>query len=245
MALSSTYQHKLAEKLMILNDRGKGVLIRIYNIKKTCSDAKTKPPFFTDKSMESSLKYINKKFPNIDVRSSTQHLGPVHKDKVEIVKYLTGYYLTFVDVMEFRDHVYELLNTIDACQCYFDININYNFTKSYLDLIVTYFSVIMLISRIDDRKLLVALYNCASEMLQGQSEPSYARLGQMLLEYDNPLKKLSEEFGPHTKSVTDALKSMHFLFCRKSQSADQWRGSQLLSFLSNPAAMISPSTSDT
>ncbi|KAM5181185.1 nck-associated protein 1-like [Mantella aurantiaca] len=245
MALGSTYQHKLAEKLMILNDRGKGVLIRIYNIKKTCSDAKTKPPFFMDKSMESSLKYINKKFPNIDVRSSTQHLGPVHKEKAEIVKFLTGYYLTFVDVMEFRDHVYELLNTIDACQCYFDININYNFTKSYLDLIVTYFSVIMLISRIDDRKTLVALYNCASEMLQGQSEPSYARLGQMLLEYDNPLKKLSEEFGPHTKTVIDALMSMHFLFCRRSQSAEQWRGAQLLSFLSNPAAMISPATSDT
>ncbi|XP_018424176.1 PREDICTED: nck-associated protein 1-like [Nanorana parkeri] len=245
MALSSTYQHKLAEKLLILNDRGKGVLIRIYNIKKTCSDAKTKPHFFTDKSMESSLKYISKKFPNIDVRSSTQHLGPVHKDKTEIVKYLTGYYMTFVDVMEFRDHVYELLNTIDACQCYFDININYNFTKSYLDLIVTYFSVIMLISRIDDRKTLVALYNCASEMLQGQSEPSYARLGQMLLEYDNPLKKLSEEFGTHTKTVTDALRSMHFLFCRRSQSAEQWRGAQLLSFLSNPATMISPSTSDT
>lgn len=245
MALGSTYQHKLAEKLMILNDRGKGVLIRIYNIKKTCSDAKTKPPFFTDKSMESSLKYISKKFPNIDVRSSTQHLGPVHKDKTEIVKYLTGYYLTFLDVMEFRDHVYELLNTMDACQCYFDININYTFTKSYLDLIVTYFSVILLMSRIDDRKTLTALYNCAFEMLQGQSDPSYARLSQMLLEYDNPLKKLSEEFGPHTKTVTDALMSLHFLFCRRSQSADQWRDAQLLSLLSNPAAMISPCTSDT
>ncbi|KAM4044645.1 nck-associated protein 1-like [Anomaloglossus baeobatrachus] len=245
MALGSTYQHKLAEKLTILNDRGKGVLIRIYNIKKTCSDAKTKPPFFTDKSMESSLKYINKKFPNIDVRSSTQHLGPVHKDKTEIVKYLTGYYLTFLDVMEFRDHVYELLNTIDACQCYFDININYTFTKSYLDLIVTYFSVILLMSRIDDRKTLIALYNCAFEMLQGQSDPSFARLGQMLLEYDHPLKKLSEEFGPHTKTVTDALMSLHFLFCLRSHSADQWRGAQLLNLLNNPAAMISPCTSDT
>ncbi|KAG9491698.1 hypothetical protein GDO78_000286 [Eleutherodactylus coqui] len=211
----------------------------------TCSDAKTKPPFFTDKSMESSLKYISKKFPNIDVRSSTQHLGPVHKEKAEIVKYLTGYYLTFLDVMEFRDHVYELLNTIDACQCYFDININYTFTKSYLDLIVTYFSVILLMSRIEDRKTLISLYNCAFEMLQGQSDPSYARLGQMLLEYDNPLKKLSEEFGPHTKIVTNALMSLHFLFCRRSQSAEQWRGAQLLSLLSNPAAMISPCTSDT
>ncbi|KAM4700529.1 nck-associated protein 1-like [Discoglossus pictus] len=245
MSLGSAYQHKLAEKLMILNDRGKGVLIRIYNIKKTCSDAKTKPPFFTEKSMESSLKYINKKFPNIDVRSSTQHMGPVHKEKAEIVKYLASYYLSFLDVMEFRDHVYELLNTIDACQCYFDINVNYTFTKNYLDLIVTYFSVIMLMSRIEDRKTLVALYNCASEMIQGQSDPTYARLGQMLLEYDSPLKKLSEEFGPHTKSVTDALMSLHFLFCRRMQPAEQWRGAQLLSLLSNPAAMIAPSSSDT
>ncbi|XP_075447839.1 nck-associated protein 1-like isoform X1 [Ascaphus truei] len=245
MSLGSTYQLKLAEKLLILNDRGKGVLIRIYNIKKTCSDTKTKPPFFTEKSMESSIKYINKKFPNIDVRSSTQHLGPVHRDKAEIVKFLSSYYLSFVDVMEFRDHVYELLNIIDACQCYFDINVNYNFTKNYLDLIVTYFSVILLMSRIEDRKALVGLYNCASEMLQGHSDSTFARLGQMLLEYENPVKKLSEEFGPHTKAVTDALMSLHFLFCRRMQPADQWRGAQLLSLLSNPANMISPSSSDT
>lgn len=34
MSLTSAYQHKLAEKLTILNDRGQGVLIRMYNIKK-------------------------------------------------------------------------------------------------------------------------------------------------------------------------------------------------------------------
>uniref|UniRef100_A0A8C5P9F7 NCK associated protein 1 like n=1 Tax=Leptobrachium leishanense TaxID=445787 RepID=A0A8C5P9F7_9ANUR len=245
MALGSTYQHKLAEKLVILNDRGKGVLIRIYNIKKTCSDVKTKPPFFTEKVMESSLKYISKKYPNVDVRSSTQHLGPVQKEKAEIMKYLASYYLSFVDVLEFRDHVYELLNTIDACQCYFDINVNHSFTKTYLDLIITYFSVILILSRIEDRKVLIALYNCAHEMVHGQSDPTYARLGQMLLEYDSPLKKLSEEFGPHTKSVNDALTSLHFLYCRRTQPADQWRGAQLLSLLSYPAAMIAPSSSDT
>ncbi|XP_030054169.1 nck-associated protein 1-like isoform X1 [Microcaecilia unicolor] len=245
MSLSPTYQHKLAEKLTILNDRGKGVLIRMYNIKKTCSDPKSKPTFFTEKIMESSIKYINKKFPNIDTRNSTQHLGPVHKEKTEILKTLSSYYLSFVDVMEFRDHVYELLNTIDACQCYFDININYDFTKNYLDLIVTYTSVILLLSRIEDRRALIGLYNCAHEMLQGNSDSNFPRLGQMVLEYENPLKKLSEEFGSHTKVVTNALLSLYFLYCRRNQSAEQWRGAQLLSLLSNPATMISPSFSDT
>lgn len=245
MSLTSSYQHKLAEKMTILNDRGKGVLIRMYNIKKTCSDTKSKPLFFTEKIMESSVKYINKKFPNIDVRSSTQHLGPVHKEKTDILKLLNNFYMSFVDVMEFRDHVYELLNTIDACQCYFDINVNYNFTKSYLDLIVTYTSVILLLSRIDDRKVIIGMFNCAHEMLHGHGESSYPRLGQMVLEYDNPLKKLSEEFGPHTKSVTDAVLSLYFLFCRRNQSAEQWRGAQLLCLISNPATMIIPSNSDT
>ncbi|XP_069509310.1 nck-associated protein 1-like [Ambystoma mexicanum] len=245
MSLTSTYQHKLAEKMTILNDRGKGVLIRMYNIKKTCSDPKSRPLFFTEKVMESSVKYINKKFPNIDVRSSTQHLGPVHKEKVDILKLLNNFYMSFVDVMEFRDHVYELLNIMDACQCYFDINVNYNFTKSYLDLIVTYTTVILLLSRIDDRKVLIGMYNCAHEMLNGHGESSFPRLGQMILEYDNPLKKLSEEFGPHTKSVTNAVLSLYFLFCRRNQSAEQWRGAQLLSLVSNPATMINPSNSDT
>ncbi|ERE84414.1 nck-associated protein 1-like isoform 1 [Cricetulus griseus] len=203
MSLTTAYQHKLAEKLTILNDRGQGVLIRMYNIKKTCSDPKSKPPFLLEKSMESSLKYINKKFPNIDVRNSTQHLGPVHREKAEIIRFLTNYYQSFVDVMEFRDHVYELLNTIDACQCHFDIG---------------------------------PLHS---------SDPSFARLGQMVLEYDHPLKKLTEEFGPHTKAVSGALLSLHFLFVRRNQGAEQWRSAQLLSLISSPPAMINPANSDT
>ncbi|KAF4010165.1 hypothetical protein G4228_001643 [Cervus hanglu yarkandensis] len=254
MSLTSAYQHKLAEKLTILNDRGQGVLIRMYNIKKTCSDPKSKPPFLLEKSMESSLKYINKKFPNIDIRNSTQHLGPVQREKSEIIRYLTNYYQSFVDVMEFRDHVYELLNTIDACQCHFDINLNFDFTRSYLDLIVTYTSVILLLSRIEDRRVLIGMFNCAHEMLHGHSDSSFARLGQMVLEYDHPLKKLTEEFGPHTKArficfpsqaVSEALLSLYCLFVRRNQGAEQWRSVQLLSLIGTASAMINPANSDT
>ncbi|XP_066114604.1 nck-associated protein 1-like isoform X1 [Saccopteryx bilineata] len=245
MSLTSAYQQKLAEKLTILNDRGQGVLIRMYNIKKTCSDPKSKPPFLLEKSMESSLKYINKKFPNTDVRNSTQHLGPVHREKAEIIRFLINYYQSFVDVMEFRDHVYELLNTIDACQCHFDISLNFDFTRSFLDLIVTYTSVILLLSRIEDRRVLIGMYNCAHEMLHGHIDPSFPRLSQMVLEYDHPLKKLTEEFGPHTKAVSGALLSLHFLFSRRNQGAEQWRKAQLLSLISSPPAMINPASSDT
>ncbi|XP_064330428.1 nck-associated protein 1-like isoform X2 [Phalacrocorax carbo] len=245
MSLPSVYQNKFAEKLTILNDRGRGVLIRIYNIKKTCSDPKTRPPFLSDKAMEPSVKFINKKFPHLDVRSSTQHLGPVHKDKGDIARALGPIYHTFLDVLEFRDHVYELLNTIDASQCFFDIHVNYEFTKSYLDLVVTYVSLVLLLARTEDRRLLIGMYHCAHEMSHGTSDPSFARLGQMVLEYDHPLKKLMEEFGPHTKAVTSALLSLHFLFARRNQGAEQWRSDQLLSLLGTAGTMLSPASSDT
>ncbi|XP_048343540.1 nck-associated protein 1-like [Sphaerodactylus townsendi] len=195
--------------------------------------------------MEPCIKYINKKFPNVDIRSSTHHLGPVHKEKAEIFRTFTSYYHTFVDVLEFRDHVYELLNTIDASQCYFNIHVNSDFTKNYLDLIVTYASVILLLCRIEDRKALIGLYNVTHEMIHGTSDSSFPRLGQMIVEYENPLRKLMEEFGPHTKAVSNALLSLHILFARRNHSAEQWRSDQLFSLISNPANMLTPATSDT
>ncbi|KAJ7999415.1 hypothetical protein DPEC_G00194200 [Dallia pectoralis] len=243
--MTMAYQQKLAEKLTILNDRGIGVLLRMNHIKKTCSDPKLRPQFLTEKSMEASAKYINKKFPNIDFRGNSQHLTSIQRQKSEVMTSMASYYDSFIDVMEFRDHVYELLNTIDACQCFFNIAVNFDFTKNYLELIVTYTSVIIMLTRIDDKKVLVGMYNCAHEMTNGSSDPAYPRLGQMLMEYEQPMKKLTEEFGPHTKAVTEALLSLQMLYPRRNLPAEQWRSAQLLSLLSAPAAMLDPTPCDT
>ncbi|NWH49412.1 NCKPL protein, partial [Fregata magnificens] len=229
MSLPSIYQNKFAEKLTILNDRGRGVLVRIYNIKKVGAGC---PP-------------LCHPIPGVPTVPLQQHLGPVHRDKGDIARVLGPFYHSFLDVLEFRDHVYELLNTIDASQCFFDIHVNYDFTKSYLDLVVTYVSLVLLLARTEDRRLLIGMYHCAHEMSHGTSDPSFARLGQMVLEYDHPLKKLTEEFGPHTKAVTSALLSLHFLFARRNQGAEQWRSDQLLSLLGTAGTMLSPASSDT
>uniref|UniRef100_A0A672YJR6 NCK associated protein 1 like n=1 Tax=Sphaeramia orbicularis TaxID=375764 RepID=A0A672YJR6_9TELE len=192
-------------------------------LQSTCADPKLRPSILTDKVMEPAIKYINKKFPNIDFRGNIVSLNAALA----------------------KDHVYELLNTIDACQCFFDIAFNFDFTKNYLDLITTYTSVIITLSRIDDKKALVGMFNCAHEMTNGSSDPSYPRLGQMLVEYDHPWKKLTEEFGPHTRSVTTALLSLKMVYPRRNLPAEQWRSAQLLSLLSAPATMLDPACCDT
>ncbi|XP_068598431.1 nck-associated protein 1-like [Brachionichthys hirsutus] len=239
------YQQKLAEKLTILNERGNGVLIRMNYIKKICAQPKTRPSILTDKGMEPAVKYINKKFPNIDSRGNIQNLTGIQRQKSEVMTATASYYDSFLDVIEFRDHVYELLNTIDACQCFFDITVNFDFTKNYLDLIATYTSVIIMLSRIDEKKALVGMYNCAHEMTNGSSDSSYPRLSQMFMEYEQPWKKLTEEFGPHTRCVTTALMSLKMVYPRRNLAAEQWRSAQLLSLLSAPAAMLDPACCDT
>ncbi|XP_024916015.1 nck-associated protein 1-like isoform X3 [Cynoglossus semilaevis] len=214
-------------------------------IKKSCADPKQRLSLLTDKAMESAIKYINKKFPNIDFRGNIQNLINIQRQKSEVMSTMSSYYESFLDVIEFRDHVYELLNTIDASQCFFDISINFDFTKNYLDLITTYCALILTLCRIDDKKTLVGMYNCAHEMSNGCSDPSYPRLGQMFVEYENPWKKLIQEFGPHTRSVTAALLSLKNVYPRRNMLAEQWRSAQLLSLLSAPATMLDPACCDT
>lgn len=64
-------QLKLAEKLVILNDRAIGMLTRIYNMKKACADPKSRPQFLSDKTLDGAISYISKKFPVIDLKRNS------------------------------------------------------------------------------------------------------------------------------------------------------------------------------
>ncbi|XP_017123049.1 LOW QUALITY PROTEIN: membrane-associated protein Hem [Drosophila gunungcola] len=234
-------QQKIAEKLIILNDRGLGILTRIYNIKKACGDTKSKPGFLSEKSLESSIKFIVKRFPNIDVKG----LNAIVNIKAEIIKSLSLYYHTFVDLLDFKDNVCELLTTMDACQIHLDITLNFELTKYYLDLVVTYVSLMIVLSRVEDRKAVLGLYNAAYELQNNQADTGFPRLGQMILDYEVPLKKLAEEFIPHQRLLTSALRSLTSIYALRNLPADKWREMQKLSLVGNPAILLKAVRTDT
>lgn len=237
---------KIAEKLSILNDRGIGMLTRIYNIKKACSDSKSKPPFLSDKQHEPIIKNIVRRFPNTsDLRSNQQQYASLQAIKTDINKSLSLYYYTFVDLLDYKDHVCELLTTMDACQLSLDIAINFDLTKSYLDLVTTYVSLMILPSRIEDRKAVLSLFNLSHDMIHGQSDVSFPRLGQMIIDYEQPMRKLSEEFIPHSKLLSQALLSLQKIFPMRTLTAQEWRKSQILSLVANPPQLFNPVQTDT
>jgi len=237
-------QQKLAEKLTILTDRGLGLLTRLYNIKKACGDTKSKPGFLSEKSLESSLKHTVKRFPNIDIKQ-VQNIGGY---RAEISKTLNLYYYTFVDLLDFKDHVSELLTIMDACQVELDITLNFDLTKGYLDLVVNYVTLMILLSRVEDRRAVLGLFHVAQELAhpnQGSEDTSFPRLGQMILEYDPPLKKLSEEFAPHSRLLVKALVSLQNIYPRRNLEADTLRKKQMLSLTAQPSYLLIPARTDT
>lgn len=52
-------------------------------------------------------------------------------------------------------------------------------------------------------------------------ESNFPRLGQMIIDYENPFKKLSEEFTPHAQRVGIALNSLNLLFKRRNIGGEQ------------------------
>lgn len=46
--------------------------------------------------------------------------------------------------------------------------LNFELTKLYLDLVVTYITLMILLSRVEDRKAVLGLFNAAHEMVHNQ-----------------------------------------------------------------------------
>ncbi|CAI4228127.1 unnamed protein product [Auanema sp. JU1783] len=239
-------QLRIAEKLVILNDRAAGMLTRLYNIKKGCAaDSKAKPQFLLDKQMDGAIKHIIKKFPVVDTRNNMSTFSYAASIKDEIIRSLSLYYYTFADLMDLKENILQLLTAMDACQCQLDISLNYELTAGYLNLVVNMISLMILLSRIDDRKIVLGLFNAAFDLTNGQSEASFPRLGQMILDYEYPLKKLTEDLGPLNRLMHSALVSLSPVYLRRSIPADNWRTAQILSLTANPQQILFAAQTDT
>lgn len=195
--------------------------------------------------MEPALKHIVKKFPTIDVRGGGAGTQLVHNIRADILKSLQLYYYTFVDLLELRDHINELLTTIDACQLQLDFAINIDLTVHYLDLVTRYIALMILLSRVDDRKAVLGLYNTAYELQNNTAEPSFPRLGQMIIDYEQPLRKLTDEFVPHTRILYNALASLNNVYARRNLTAKDWREAQMLSITAAPLQILQASQTET
>ena len=113
--------HKIAERLILINNRCVGILTRLYNIKKSCGNVNSRPKVLTEKSFEQALSVVTKRFPIVDLKKNSSAFSSVDDAKIEILKTLNPYYYTFVHLLELKEQVLQQLTLMDANQFLFDI----------------------------------------------------------------------------------------------------------------------------
>ena len=60
-------------------------------------------PFpFPTQGLEGAIKLIVKKFPIMEIKSHSKELSPVNNIKADVIKALSLYYYTFVDLLDFK-----------------------------------------------------------------------------------------------------------------------------------------------
>uniref|UniRef100_A0A915DJ47 Membrane-associated protein Hem n=1 Tax=Ditylenchus dipsaci TaxID=166011 RepID=A0A915DJ47_9BILA len=244
------------------------MLTRIYNTKKACGtlrrklmthslasggswhahkdlqhekglwDSKSRPQFLNDKSLDAAIAHIVKKFPVIDLKRNSSAFMNVNEIRSEVIKNLSLYYYTFADLLDLKDHILQLLTTMDANQCQLDITLNYDLTAGYLNLVINFISIMILLSRVEDRKTVLGLFSTAYEFVHNTNEPSFPRLGQMIIDYENPIKKLSEDLGPLNRLIHSSLTSLKDIYLRRNISAEQQREASMISLISSPKQML-------
>uniref|UniRef100_A0A914I6G8 Nck-associated protein 1 n=1 Tax=Globodera rostochiensis TaxID=31243 RepID=A0A914I6G8_GLORO len=235
---SDPVQLKFAEKLAILNDRTCGMLTRFYNMKKACADPKSRPQFLNDKSLDAAISSIVKRFPVIDIKRNSAAFSCVNEMKGDILKKLSLYYYSFADLLDLKDAILQLFTAMDANQCKLNIVVYFDLTTNFLNLFVNFISLMVLLSRLEDRKAVLGLYNAAYDLMHACNEPSFPRLGQMVLDYDQPMRKLSEDLGLSYRLVGAALDSLREIYFKRNISAEQQRDAALLSLVAHPKQML-------
>jgi len=244
MAKVSPPNQKLAEKLTILNNHVVGIMTRIYYIKKACSDNRSKNNILNEKNLEGAIKFISKRFPNVDIRSHQNQLAAVNNMKNDILKGLSVYYHTFIDVMEIKDQFFNLMGVLNSSGIYFDITVNYDLTTKFLTLFTNFASLMMLLRRIEDRKAILSLYAHAHEMLNSKQEKDYPRIAQIIQDYEDPIKKLCEDITPYSRTIHSAVLSLIQVYSQRNKTADVWRSAYLFNLTAAPAQMLNPAQSE-
>ena len=75
-------------------------------------------------------------------------------------------------------------------------------------------------------------------------DSNFPRLAQMLVDFENPVKKMVEEFIPLAKLILQAVMSLQNIYLKRNVSGDQLRSQGTLSISQNPGTMLNPSSSN-
>eukprot|EP01104_Vermistella_antarctica_P018181 TRINITY_DN6651_c0_g2_i1.p1 TRINITY_DN6651_c0_g2~~TRINITY_DN6651_c0_g2_i1.p1 ORF type:complete len:1159 (+),score=342.64 TRINITY_DN6651_c0_g2_i1:203-3679(+) len=231
---------KLAERSRILLDVGEGLLKRMYNAKARLKSAKDGPEILRRPEFKRVADALTRRFPDLPTDlEKVQGNEILQAEGQKIYEQLEDYYLLFNDMLEWRGVADLLFTELAQNVVNFKLGDNSRITYNFMEMVTTYVRMHFYLEKITDRKNIVATYAKVYQNIKGSTEPSFQKLGQYIVEYDHPLRRLQADFKPISNTLGSTLICLKEDFAKMLDVATL-RKDGVLSVIHTPAYMSVP-----
>lgn len=222
---------------------GEGLLVRLYNTRNKL-EGPNKPSFLTDPALQKVLAALVRKFPELatDVEK-VQGYDIFASKAAQLYAELEPDYETFIDVVEWNRTVQNVLTEITNSLSSLQWDENPILTQGYMDLIVVFLQLQILVTLVNDRRTLVTVFERLYFIVKNSKENNFGKVAQYIARYAEPFKKLPEVMKPFGKKITQAILSVSQAFAQV-QDLQFLRKDGTLNITLNPDKIALP-TQDT
>jgi len=231
---------KVGEKLVIVNEFGKKLLVAIHNIKNIYQTDGQRPNILNDANLQPVFKAVLKRFPDTGGLSQVQGANNFEASQKEILEKISEAYECLLGIVDFRDAALHVLGDCNRLVS-LGTDMNPDVTNLFLKLLVCYVRVNLIASFFTDRKLVAAIYSRAYNLANGTSEPNYPRISKYLLDFESPIDKMHEDLFGLSARVGQVLGLMKANFDRSFPPTDSLFHDGPLNSLHNPSIIAKPS----
>eukprot|EP01116_Phalansterium_solitarium_P020789 TRINITY_DN6234_c0_g1_i1.p1 TRINITY_DN6234_c0_g1~~TRINITY_DN6234_c0_g1_i1.p1 ORF type:complete len:614 (-),score=205.63 TRINITY_DN6234_c0_g1_i1:120-1961(-) len=228
---------KISDKLSILRQHGRALLHRVTHAKKVLTSQR--PVYFSDKAYARVCEALVKRYPETDatLEKAPGHELLLNKAK-QIFEELEPIYHALVDVVEFKDHVNGVFQESSVFLAELSIDVNPTLTLCFLEVFTLYAQVLLTLSSIDDRRLVMAMFQRVFVHIQRQPEPLYARTAAYV-GLESHIKVAQEDLKNLGNLMARALSSLQMTYL-KMRTYTSLRKEGTLSLTLKPEQMAYP-----
>ncbi|KAJ3021788.1 Nck-associated protein 1 [Thoreauomyces humboldtii] len=194
-----------------------------------------------DANLADAFKKMIKKFPEqVDITKDAKYQA-FRDSHLHILEEFKHYYELLVSVMEFNEASTAVLQQATSL-----VNLSYDvnpeLVNAFLDLLVTYVSVVYMSSTIgNERKVIAAAYAKAFQLANGASEGNYLRLAKHIHTYEKPLHTIQDSCTTLAPKITALLLEMKpDVDARLCMTADNFRKMAILSLTPEMSGIKAP-----
>eukprot|EP01129_Flabellula_baltica_P016062 TRINITY_DN8399_c0_g1_i1.p1 TRINITY_DN8399_c0_g1~~TRINITY_DN8399_c0_g1_i1.p1 ORF type:complete len:1138 (-),score=181.51 TRINITY_DN8399_c0_g1_i1:32-3445(-) len=186
------------------NNIGHSLLCKLYDFDNWLK--KRRPVFLSDKKFER----VNKNFLKQPIETfPIDKMGPYMEKPEDIYMSIEPWFYLLIDIMEFQPICMNVLSVVTTKAKYLDITTEPTLTSNFMNLLVTYVKLILLLEIIEEKKLIIYIFGLLNRVTRQPAIDAPKKLFEFINRYEKRWKQLREDFHPLSHFIGKTLSSIY------------------------------------